>query len=351
MKVCNPSQKWQKMKGIIRNVAARVLYITGLASLYIKQKNKGKALILSYHHVIPREKIDECSVMPGMYLSSEAFEKEIGWLKNNFALVSVGEIIEKIRSSTTWDCPLCAITFDDGWEDVYEYAFPILKGNGVPATVFLVGGLQRSRKLNCFDSCLELILRLEDVRTEISGVKEIDTIIWDYGITSKKEKARLAINKLRSLPYDTFMLACNNLTRYLNTHFDSAPLKDKYKILSIDNMRQMGENGIVFGYHSRSHYILTQLPHSMLDDELMIPTEEYLSAGIELKPIFCYPDGKHNEKVISVLKKHKYRGAVTLNKGYNACNTDLFILKRVNIHEGNAGSLPLFIASIGILNR
>ncbi len=339
------------MKRVLKNSATRVLHSAGVAALYIKRKSKKKALVLSYHRVVPGKEIDESRMMPGMYLSSEAFQEEIEWLRHRFDLVPLEAIIKKVRTGLPWERPLCAVTFDDGWKDVYEHAFPVLKRTGVPATVFLVGAGQRSDTLNCFDSCFESVLRVKDFGTEISGVEEIDAIIGADDITDKREKARLAIHTLRGLPYDKFVLACNNLTRYLASHVDYASLKDKYQMLSIDNIKHMSENGIDFGYHSKSHYILTRIPESLLDDELVIPTQEYLSVGIKLKPVFCYPDGQYNEKIISVLENNGYQGAVTLNKGYNTCGGNPFVLKRINLHEGNAGSLPLFLTSIGILNR
>src|SRR6185503_3039819 len=37
--------------------------------------------------------------------------------------------------------PVAAITFDDGYSDVYEYAYPTLKRKGIPAAVFVVTDL------------------------------------------------------------------------------------------------------------------------------------------------------------------------------------------------------------------
>jgi len=45
---------------------------------------------------------------------------------------------DKERSRSTG--PVCALTFDDGWQDFFKFALPVLMRNQVPATVFLPTG-------------------------------------------------------------------------------------------------------------------------------------------------------------------------------------------------------------------
>lgn len=339
------------MKNVLRDVAFRVFYATGLASLSLKQAGRGKALILAYHHVIPRRLIRENSLMTGMYLSSESFEDHLDWLTGHFRVVPLEKIIGMIRTGLPWDEALCAVTFDDGWKDVREHALSLLKKHAVPATVFSVGSMVGSRGPEGLDGVFEAIQmtnRLNDVR---SGVAEIDELMGSGAIRDRVEKARQVINRLRELPYDRFAEACANINRYLHDTFDLDPVRWKYETMSWSDMREAQVHGIDFGYHSKTHPILTKVPESLLGAELAPPYEEYAKEGILLKPMFCYPDGKFSDEAISVLEDEGYEGAVTLQKGYNDQETDPFLLKRVNIHEGNGNSRGRFAASIGIQNR
>jgi len=165
------------------------------------------------------------------------------------------------------------------------------------------------------------------------------------------EKARQVINRIRKLPYDEFMKTSAGINRYLSDTFDLDTIRWKYETMSWGDMREAQEHGVDFGYHSRTHPILTQVPADLLEEEIALPREAYGREGILLKPLFCYPDGKFSDEVVSVLEDRGYAGAVTLQKGYNKPGANPLLLKRVNIHEGNGGNVPRFVVSIGIQNR
>jgi peptidoglycan/xylan/chitin deacetylase (PgdA/CDA1 family) len=54
-----------------------------------------------------------------------------------FRVVSLAAAVEHLRSGTRTDRPLAVLTFDDGWANNLDAAFPELARRGWPATVFL----------------------------------------------------------------------------------------------------------------------------------------------------------------------------------------------------------------------
>ena len=97
-----------------------------------------KAFILTYHHVAaPPED------HPGknLFVTPENFSEQMKFLKNkNFQVVSLDQIRDALLGNADTPPAPVAITFDDGFEDNYFNAFPILKKYGFTATVFMVSG-------------------------------------------------------------------------------------------------------------------------------------------------------------------------------------------------------------------
>lgn len=77
-------------------------------------------------------------IQAGMYVDQETFEVHLEFLKKHFKMVPLSNLLPSIgKSYGSNSKPLCVLTFDDGYYDFYEHAFPVLKAYQVPATVFL----------------------------------------------------------------------------------------------------------------------------------------------------------------------------------------------------------------------
>jgi len=90
--------------------------------------------ILTYHHVgIPSGKWRLNTV------SGKSFEYQMAFMKRHgFEVISFDDLVEGIKAGHQFSRNTVVLHFDDGYEDNYQYAFPILKKYGFPAMEFLI---------------------------------------------------------------------------------------------------------------------------------------------------------------------------------------------------------------------
>ena len=75
----------------------------------------------------------------GAFTAPQKFERQIAYLKKKgFEFLATSELIKFYRENGEFPPRAIAITFDDGWKDNYQNAFPVLKKYGARATIFLV---------------------------------------------------------------------------------------------------------------------------------------------------------------------------------------------------------------------
>lgn len=70
-----------------------------------------------------------------MEVSIEAFRQQLEWMQSHGEIVDLETALER-RGEPGAD-RLFVLTFDDGFEDVYQNAFPIMKERGIPFTLYL----------------------------------------------------------------------------------------------------------------------------------------------------------------------------------------------------------------------
>lgn len=97
-----------------------------------------------YHNIgIPPKGAKLCS----LYVTPRMFRFQMWYLKAaGFRVVPLNEILGILNGSAN-DEKLIAITFDDGFLDFYENAFPVLRQHNYPSTVFIVSDLAGKENL------------------------------------------------------------------------------------------------------------------------------------------------------------------------------------------------------------
>jgi peptidoglycan/xylan/chitin deacetylase (PgdA/CDA1 family) len=94
------------------------------------------APVLMYHRIVSAKE------GPDPYrlsISREAFEAQMNYLKENgYQSVPVHSLAQTAESGVRLPSKSVVITFDDGYLETYQYAFPILQEYGLTATVFVV---------------------------------------------------------------------------------------------------------------------------------------------------------------------------------------------------------------------
>jgi peptidoglycan/xylan/chitin deacetylase (PgdA/CDA1 family) len=68
------------------------------------------------------------------------FQRQIEYLRKNYDIVSLKEIVDYAAKRKKIHKRSVAITFDDGSQDIYETVFPYFSKNNLPATVFVTTG-------------------------------------------------------------------------------------------------------------------------------------------------------------------------------------------------------------------
>jgi len=94
-------------------------------------RKPGELVILNYHSIQPEEAFST---------SPEMFARQLEYLIERFDLPSLDGWFERHELGPPAARPAALVSFDDGFENFFEFAFPILQRLKVPAVLFVTTG-------------------------------------------------------------------------------------------------------------------------------------------------------------------------------------------------------------------
>lgn len=332
-----------RVKTAARDLVARGLYHTGVLSglrgvpqsyewqprAGLRRVNKPKFVILCYHRV------GSGGVPLFSALSPRLFEAQMRYLRDNYRIVSLDQLYRECQEPAQAK-PAVVVTFDDGYRDLYRYAFPALRKYQVPATIYLVAGSIESGEVPWYDRVF-LLFRHSPAVLDLSrfglGQWELDDP------QSSLEAAWTLICQMRGMPDSKRQQICEALAG-----MPGVPPEDlRDRMLTWEQIREMQSEGISFGGHTMTHPVVSQLGPVALEYELGDSKQLLESRLQKAVTDFAYPFGKPEDCgswAPQVLARFGYRTAATTVLGVNSPLTHCYSLRRMQI--GDDGSVATF---------
>jgi peptidoglycan/xylan/chitin deacetylase (PgdA/CDA1 family) len=331
--VARPRPKWREMvaKGLYQSGVVRIL--EGISRYYefapgnskglslLRRTKHSKFAILCYH------RIGVGGIPLFSELPAEIFEREMRFLRSHYKVVSLDELCEGMEKSTRNENAV-AVTFDDGYRDLYTYALPALKKYEIPATIFLPVVSIETGQVPWYD---RIFLTLKVFPQDVLEV----LLERPRRFQLVSPQARLAaateiIEYLRTVPDARRKEHCENLEKLVT--LPSEELKDR--MLTWDQVRTMCSAGITFGSHTMTHPVVSQLTGEQLEGELSESKRllEQRIAGTASH--FAFPFGRPadcGKAAVPVLARSGYRSAATTVEGTNAPGDNLYELRRTQV--------------------
>jgi peptidoglycan/xylan/chitin deacetylase (PgdA/CDA1 family) len=325
------------MKIALKRAVTQPLSACGAFSL-TRRLLKGKVVILAYHRVVDD---DVNNYEPGMAVSADTFAKHMDWLNSRFHVMDLLDYAHGFGKGEAPKSPCAIVTFDDGWLDNYQVAFPIMKSAGVAATIFIasdyfgtgrvywngrveeaVRGIDRRRET------LVKSFSAEHMPSEASFVKDV---LADEAPLGAMMSRIIAEMKYKSPE------VIEKVTAFLE-EIGEIEVSPRRVLMNWDEVREMHNAGFKFGSHSASHTIMTTQNASDCAREACESMRK-ITEKLGTRPeSFAFPNGDHNEVVIREIRRAGYTCAVTVAPGFANLSHDLFTLPRFTIHEGGAPS-------------
>ena len=316
------------MASLIKLLARRHFYPnlvrTGI-SKSIANFSKHQFLILNYHGVI--DKVDfNYSIN---HMDAEQFEHQIKFLSKNFNILSQDEFLYHYLNNKTSNKKSILLTFDDGYENNFKFAFPLLKKYNTPATIFLISSLIDSKNPTWYD----LIDNTSSLFNNEKHRDKIGKLCTELGINSQKEILHNSLKKY--LKTQSTHKKNEILEKYLSIIGDKSMdnIDEKYwKILSSDQIIKMQQSGIIsFGSHTVTHPNLDQINKDDVELELKDSKSKIENIlGKKIKTI-AFPDGAYNENVKIMSKEAGYTNLFAVNYRCESDKNDNSILNRYSI--------------------
>ena len=308
--------------------------VSALAPVIIPRARGVAVRILNYHRINYPHAIGS---LDGEVLSAspELFDEEVRFCKQHFDVLSFCDLRRSLDGSVRLPPRPLIITFDDGYRDNYQHAFPILKSHGVTAMFFVAVGFIGSTQLFWWDAVARAVKTYKGrlLRCHLGG----EEIAFDtQSHRARLESIKSILRRLKALPNQARVEAVAKLSESASAS-DSEPANAGGEIMTWNEVREMHAAGMEIGSHSMTHPILSKVEEADRLRHEVAGSKAALEASLGTEvTVFSYPVGGAaaiGPDVIREVQRAGYQFAVSYLPGVNhpSPQMDRYSMRRLHV--------------------
>jgi peptidoglycan/xylan/chitin deacetylase (PgdA/CDA1 family) len=299
------------------------------ADRWLRPIAQGCGVILMFHHVRPWR---ERAFAPNRLLeiTPEFLDEVLRTLvEMGFEVVPLDEVPARLRQA---GAPFAALTFDDGYRDNLEHAWPVLSRHRAPFTVFVTSEFASGQGRLWWIELEEAIARLDRLSLDLGD----ETISLACATATEKQRAfERVYRRLRSGPEDRLRAVTALLCQQAGVN-PATLVRDL--CLGWDELRMLAlAPGVSVGAHTLSHPMLAKWPVEVAQREIAdskAEIETRLGAAVSH---FAYPvgdPGSAGPREFALAREAGFVTAVTTRPGhlFSAHASHLHALPRISVN-------------------
>lgn len=234
------------------------------------------------------------------------FNKQIRFIGRNYNVIPVEQVIAAIERGQRLPPRAVLLTFDDGYRDFMETAWPTLKSMALPAVLFVsTSFLDNTAQPYWWDALYQIVTGAKGREIAVDGLGALQLT----GEPSKQE----AYHRLRRHLTGLGIAERASCLAALQKSTGIAPRRGD-SVLNWDDVQAMSAEGLAVAPHTHTHAIMTRLTVADMASESKISRAQLRQHLGKDYPVFCYPNGRpgtFNLTTRRVLQDNGYVGAFT----------------------------------------
>ncbi|HYM82213.1 MAG TPA: polysaccharide deacetylase family protein [Candidatus Limnocylindria bacterium] len=273
---------------------------------------------------------------PGVATPPDAFAEQMSYVQRHYRVVTVEELIDVVKRGRRLPPRAALITFDDGYQDFRDQAWPVMRSLGLPVVLFVP---------TAFPGDPERFFWWERLHHAITSTERrdaLETLAGRFPLGTARERAD-AYARLRAyvkrMPHAQVMEWVEAACRDLGVTPAPPP------ILGWDALRELARQGVSISSHTRTHPLLTRIPIEEARAEVTGSLRDLERELGKALPILAYPAGAFDDQVVRMLEEEGIVLGFTTVRGVNDLDrAHPLRLRRINV--GQRTSLPALRAQL-----